>query len=224
MNYLDFSVFPEDVTLLGSPIFSSELLFTIVGIIAWREFRKDRKIKRSEGAARVMTELDSCVNYVREIADRPSLYIYEGYYPDNIPEMGSRDKNLPSYDERPSRLIVNRINKFCRDVAEPVSQIAGKEAKELLVLRLKLQKTANTLSNAIAAQFMSTQEIADATKPHISACREEMDDLQKRFEDILLPLIEGRCFLFFLMRKIKGYLYRFAEKLIVLKPHIRRNT
>lgn len=184
------SVLPEKATWFGSPIIS-ELFFGVVGATAWYNFRQYRRRQRAEAAVRVLVLWKSCVEYVNEIAGKPGLYRHEGYYPDHIPEMPNNHERA-GCDQRPSRLIANRIFVLNKELNEPIVQVAGKEAKKLIGLRSELQKKAQLLTSSIAAQFDATDEIAAETRPNISECCLRMKDLTDSIEIILTPIIEGQ--------------------------------
>jgi hypothetical protein len=192
--FFGFAIFPENLTLFGSPIISIELILFIVTLWLWREFRLYRKQERSNAAVSVLNLFNSCIQDISEIKSKPHLYIYEDYYPDKIPEKGSSDNNLQEFRERPSRLIFNLIRKLEKDLGEPIAKIAEKEAKELSNLLTDLHKAANIISNTIAeqvkkdkARILPDQDIYS----HLEKSWEKIEAIKNKFEAILNPIIEG---------------------------------
>jgi hypothetical protein len=193
--FFGFAIFPENVTLLDSPIISStELILFVITYFLLREFKIYRKQERSNAAANALNLLNSCIQDIKEIKNNPHIYTYEGYYPDEIPEIGSRDNKLQAFKERPSRLIFNRICKLEKDLGGSISKIAGKESKELNALLLELRKAANVIIGFIAEQVKEdkTRILSDQNiNNHLEKSWEKIEDVKNKFEKILNPIIEG---------------------------------
>lgn len=191
-EYFGIALFLETVTkLFVSKIFCIELILFIFAF--WQGFNIYRRQQRSDAAVRMLYLLNSFIDDIENIRLNPDYYTYEGYYPWGIPEKGSREKDLPIYSERPSRLIFNRICQLKKDLGEPVEKISGNDAKKLNDLLLKFGKILNTLMSRIG-DSLKEHPIFDkeSNDTAIEECCSEIQKLKKEFERILNPIVHGR--------------------------------
>lgn len=199
---------PIEISWVGSPLFSFvfEIWVGILGYFAFQEFKQYRRKQRAEAASKILASVRACIDFINEIAARPSLYEYEDYYPTRIPEIASREKELQHFPERPSRLIANRVSQMKAEINEPLILIAGKDGRKVANLTSELYKKIMNLSNLIGARGDEyTREIILSAFVKIDESKLVIDEFEKVIFEILSPIIEGKSYTLIFCEAIKGW-------------------
>jgi hypothetical protein len=195
ITVLGVSLIPADTTWFGSPILDSSIILgfigSIIGYIIINEFKKNRQIQRSEAAIRAYSIIQLGRDYIKKIGAAPGLFEVENYYPFKVPEIGN-EKN-DRHPERPSRLIMNCIYEFRKDLYKQTAIIGGSESKKILSYLDNMEKAVSSLSNSIYAQSgKMTSEIARETQPNIEKCLTQINEICEEMLNVLQLLIEGK--------------------------------
>ncbi len=146
--------------------------------------------ERAQAAARVLVIYSQKIGYISEIIGNPAQFQFEGYYPNEIPEVPQ--ENAKSFSQRPNRLLCNAVGSLKNECSAYLPIIGGKEMHSLIDLEAKLQKVCNQACGLIQG-ILGNHPSRDAIVAVHKDNKEYIQDLKNilsQVRELLTPLIK----------------------------------
>lgn len=176
---------------LMKPIAVLSSLGGLASIFISKVLKDQWRIKRSNAASVALSKFRSCIDDIIDITQRKDLYKFPSF-----PQEISIDREAKVHPERPPRLIEMKVKQLKKELHDSISQLSGKEGKELLNLVSRLESYYPHLSSAIYTGLKADTG-CQAAKEQFKPIRHFLDDshnvlqsLNTEAEIILTPIIE----------------------------------